>query len=94
MRFTSKVARDTKIPNEYIPLIILHWWDVHYYGGGLSPLDMRKFLESKLKQGLYSSDAVKTWISRALAWEHQLKMRDASSVSRFLAQYYQIALAA
>ena len=64
-------VKDTQIPIEFIPLIISHWWDVYYKGPGFTVAELRKFLEDKLRAGLYSEDAVRTWIYHADGWRTQ-----------------------
>ena len=90
----KSTPRDTKIPSGYIPLIILHWLCEHYYGGSLTPLDMRKFLEEKLRCSFFTRDAVKTWMRNAECWEQQLEHHHPGSMNKLLQEYYQIRIAA
>lgn len=86
--------KDTKIPSGEIPFIILHWLHEHYYGGSLTPLDMRKFLESKLREGLYECDVVDLWVKRAHHWEKLVEHHHPGHVDTLLDQYFQIRVAA
>jgi hypothetical protein len=92
--FDVNVPRDTKIPSGQIPLIILHWLCVHYYGGGLTPMDMRKFLEEKLRSGFYTREAVRTWIRSAECWQQQMDQKSPGAVNLLLAEYLGIKIAA
>ena len=90
-RYTQK---DTKIPSGEIPYIILHWLHEHYYGGGLTPLDLRKYLESKLRQGVYEQDVVAVWIKRAHYWEQAMEKAIPGRVDALLAEYFTLRIAA
>lgn len=86
--------RDTQIPNGEIPFILLHWLHEHYYGGGLTPLDMRKFLESKLRDTLYERSVVEVWINRAHYWRSTQDAYKPGFVDGLLEQYFHIKIVA
>jgi hypothetical protein len=90
----TSTPRDTKIPSGYIPLIILHWMDEHYQGGGFTIKDMRDFLETKLREGTFTRDAVKTWINQSEAWEFTTNLQQPGKVAELLGEYLEIKMAA
>lgn len=87
---TKKIVRDTKIPTEKIPQIIIHWYSVHYYGGTMTILDLRKFLESRLRNSFHSKEAVTAWIKNAEGFE----VLHPQLVSNLTNEYFQIRLMA
>jgi hypothetical protein len=88
-----KILRDTKIPTTHIPLIVVHWWFV-YYGRDRSVLDMRKFLEAKLRSSFYTRDAVEAWVRNAEGWSILMDMYHPGRVQNYLQEYFQIQLVA
>lgn len=79
--------KDTRIPIEFIPLIISHWWDEYYYGPGFTITELRKFLESKLHAGFYTEEAVNAWIHRAVGWKKHLDLKCPGYADSILEEY-------
>ena len=92
--FEKRIIRDTQIPRGEIPLLLLHWLDEYYYGGGLSPLDMRKFLESKLRRGYFERTVVNMWLKQAHNWAFFVEKEKPGHLQEKLQQYHQIKVAA
>lgn len=89
----ARSIRDGKIPSGSLPLIILHWGHEHYQGV-FSPLDMRKFLEQKLRDGSFAPDVIQVWVNQSEAWAFLMDQQQKGAVDRLLAQYFQVHLAA
>lgn len=92
--FDKKTIRDSKVPSGAIPQILFAWLGLYYYGGGLTALDMRKFLERKLREGLFPHDVVEAWIKESEQFRATVEAKRPGIYSRFLEEYYQIRIAA
>lgn len=84
--------KDTVVPKEWLPLIILHRLSVDYYGGGITVLELRRFLEPRLKGGLWTRSGVMAWIRNAEGWKRLWDQKDPDHVPRLLEEYHSIRL--
>lgn len=67
---TNPYAGSTKkIPYDYIPIIVAHWLEDWFCGGGLDMRDLWQYLDNR---GVFSKnhpeDVVDTWIKEAENW--------------------------
>lgn len=83
-------VQDTLIPKEFLPLIILQRLHKDYYGGHFTVLEMRRFLEPRLKNGLWTRSGVCAWIRKALDWKYFCDQEDPDYVPRLLEEYNSI----
>jgi len=90
----TQEKRDQKIPRSEIPIIIIHWLHVHYYGGRLTIADLRAFLEPRLRSSLHSREAVTTWLNEAWDWMNVEDKKQPGRSGALLAEYFQLQVAA
>jgi hypothetical protein len=83
-------VQDTPVPEEVLPLIVLHRFARDYYGGNLTILEMRRFLEPRLKSGLWRKSSVKKWIWDAMWWCFDWDAEDPEYISRLLEEYFSV----
>jgi|GEM_PF-5720163 len=88
----KKIEKTTRLPVEVIPLIIVHWWARYYYGSHEDVLELRKFLEPKLRDRLHSQDAVRAWIKNAEGWKIITDHFQPGYVDGLLEEYHAIHL--
>jgi hypothetical protein len=86
----SDAVRDTPIPAGCIPMILLHWLHVYYYGGRITIPQFRTFLESKLRENLYSKGAVDQWVRDAQNWIDIQEKKQKGRHGELLEEYFDV----
>ncbi|MEX0913184.1 MAG: hypothetical protein WDZ56_01495 [Candidatus Paceibacterota bacterium] len=88
------LVKNTKIPEDKIPLVALHWGNQWWYGSKMSPLDMRKFFERRLRNAVETKEVVDAWIMDAEGWKIISDYHCPGVVEQQLAAFHSIKLAA
>lgn len=97
--FDQEPQKNTLIPNEELPWVIIHWCKEHYTyahlpGGTLPIPEMRAFLEPRLRGTLFSAEDVRTWLRQAHSWMSTAEKHKPGSTSVLLAEYFNVEVAA
>lgn len=97
--FGQEPKRNTQIPQEELPWIIIHWCKEHYTfanvpGGTLPIPEVRAFLEPRLRGTLFDAEDVRTWLRQARNWVNAAEKHTPGSTSVMLAEYFNVEVAA
>lgn len=79
-------VKDTTVPSEKIPVIIMHWYDRFYYGSNESLTQIRAYLEPKFRENPQTKEAVQAWIKNAENWAKMYPRKE----RELRAEYFQI----
>lgn len=83
-----------QVPEEHIPLVALHWGYEKWYGSKMSPLQMRRFFEPKLRNTKVSQEIINTWVKEAEDWKFLLDKNYPGLIDEKLQEYNLIKLVA